>query len=83
MSCSALSEKRFEREVFGFEREAQPSGFQSKLEEADQGTLLIKDITALPKSQQNHLLYFINHPVIQTEQGEKTLDIRIIVSAYT
>lgn len=83
VSCSALSEKRFEREVFGFERQAQPPGFQTKLEEANQGTLLIKDIAALPKSQQNHLLHFINHPVIQTEQGEKTLDIRIIVSTYS
>ncbi|MCF7355214.1 VpsR-related response regulator [Vibrio sp. CK2-1] len=82
VNCSALSEKRFEREVFGFERDSQPPGFQTKLEEADQGTLLLKDITALPKSQQNHLLHFINHPVIHTDNGEKTLDIRIMVSTY-
>lgn len=82
VSCSALSEKRFEREVFGFERETQPPGFQSKLEEAHGGTLLIKDITALPKSQQNHLLNFINHPVVLTELGERTIDTRIIVSTY-
>lgn len=82
VSCSALSETRFEREVFGFERETQPPGFQSKLEEAHGGTLLIKDITALPKNQQQHLLNFINHPVVTTELGEKTIDIRIIVSTY-
>lgn len=82
VSCSALSEKRFEREVFGLERGTFPTGFKTKLEEANGGTLLIKDITALPKSQQSHLLQFIHHPVIQTDQGEKSIDIRIIVSTY-
>ncbi|WP_105902178.1 sigma-54 dependent transcriptional regulator [Vibrio gangliei] len=80
--ASALSEKRFEKEVFGIERESHQAEFHTKLEAAHEGTLLIKDITALPKSQQQHLLDFITHPIVSTPNGEKEINTRLIVTAY-
>lgn len=80
--ASALSEKRFEKEVFGFDRESHQTDFITKLEEAHEGTLLIKDIGALPLSQQNHLLQFIHYPTISTVHGEKNINTRIIATTY-
>ncbi|HBV75070.1 MULTISPECIES: sigma-54 dependent transcriptional regulator [Vibrio] len=82
INCSALSEKRFEREIFGIDVENPHPDCKTKIEEADGGTLIIKDITALPQSQQKNLLQFLSSQTIETSSGIKSIDVRILVTTY-
>lgn len=81
VNCASLSEKRCEREVFGLDLESLPANFQTKLEEANEGTLLIKDITALPKTQQKNLLHFLLNPIVYTVKGTKPINVRLLVTS--
>lgn len=82
INCRALSEKRFEREVFGIDVEEPYLDQKTKLEEANGGTLLIKDITALPQSQQRNLLHFLSTQSIDTPDGLKMIDVRILITTH-
>ncbi|OEF22594.1 sigma-54 dependent transcriptional regulator [Vibrio rumoiensis] len=82
VNCSALSEQRFEREVFGIDVENPHPQCKTKIEAADGGTLIIKDITALPQSQQRNLLQFLSNQSIETADGIKPIDVRIVVTTY-
>ncbi|WP_047690136.1 cyclic-di-GMP-binding transcriptional regulator VpsR [Vibrio sp. ZOR0018] len=78
VNCRALSESRFECELFGIGCE-NPSQ-TSLLERADGGTILLKDILTLPKSQQANLLRFLQEGTIETSMGVKEVDVRILAA---
>lgn len=78
VNCRALSESRFECELFGIGCE--DSSQTSLLERADGGTILLKDILTLPKSQQANLLRFLQEGTIETSIGVKEVDVRILAA---
>lgn len=78
VNCRALSESRFECELFGIGCE--DSSPTSLLERADGGTILLKDILTLPKSQQANLLRFLQEGTIETSTGVKEVDVRILAA---
>ncbi|MDQ2165889.1 MULTISPECIES: cyclic-di-GMP-binding transcriptional regulator VpsR [Vibrio] len=78
VNCRALSESRFECELFGIGCE--DSSQTSLLERADGGTILLKDILTLPKSQQANLLRFLQEGTIETSMGVKEVDVRILAA---
>ncbi|OXX47390.1 MULTISPECIES: cyclic-di-GMP-binding transcriptional regulator VpsR [unclassified Vibrio] len=78
VNCRALSESRFECELFGIGCE--DSSQTSLLERADGGTILLKDILTLPKSQQANLLRFLQEGTIETSTGVKEVDVRILAA---
>ncbi|CAM2763944.1 cyclic-di-GMP-binding transcriptional regulator VpsR [Vibrio ordalii] len=78
VNCRALSESRFECELFGIGCE--DSSQTSLLERADGGTILLKDILTLPKSQQANLLRFLKEGTIETSMGVKEVDVRILAA---
>lgn len=78
VNCRALSESRFECELFGIDCE--DSSQTSLLERADGGTILLKDILTLPKSQQANLLRFLQEGTIETSMGVKEVDVRILAA---
>lgn len=78
VNCRAMSESRFECELFGIgcdDPEQTPL-----LEKADGGTLLLNDILTLPKSQQVNLLRFMQEGTIETPEGVKEVDVRILAA---
>ncbi|GAK85140.1 transcriptional regulator VpsR [Vibrio ponticus] len=78
VNCRALSERRIESEVFGINQENDES--PSLLELADGGTLLLNDILTLPKSQQLNLLRFLQEGTVDTANGIKEVDVRILAA---
>lgn len=79
LNCGSLSESKIEQELFGLHI----SEFEdSKLYQANGGTLFLNDINDLPVSQQQHLLRFLQEGNIETSQGFVDLDVRVIVSSH-
>ncbi|MEZ9566479.1 cyclic-di-GMP-binding transcriptional regulator VpsR [Vibrio artabrorum] len=78
VNCRALSEMRIEAEVFGIS--AQPVIAACLLEEADGGTLLLNDVLAMPRNQQLNLLRFLQEGKIETANGPKSVDVRILAA---
>ncbi|MEZ8463503.1 cyclic-di-GMP-binding transcriptional regulator VpsR [Vibrio splendidus] len=78
VNCRALSEMRIEAEVFGIS--AQPSAAPCLLEEADGGTILLNDVLAMPRNQQLNLLRFLQEGKIETADGPKPVDVRILAA---
>ncbi|WP_162045650.1 cyclic-di-GMP-binding transcriptional regulator VpsR [Vibrio taketomensis] len=78
VNCRALSERRIESELFGINREDESA--PSILEQADGGTVLLNDILTLPKSQQLNLLRFLQEGTIETENGSKEVDVRVLAA---
>ncbi|MFA0711542.1 cyclic-di-GMP-binding transcriptional regulator VpsR [Vibrio splendidus] len=78
VNCRALSEMRIEAEVFGIS--AQPAAAPCLLEEADGGTILLNDVLAMPRNQQLNLLRFLQEGKIETEDGPKPVDVRILAA---
>ncbi|MGF1745957.1 cyclic-di-GMP-binding transcriptional regulator VpsR [Vibrio minamisatsumaniensis] len=78
VNCRALSEMRIEAEVFGIS--AQPVIAACLLEEADGGTLLLNDVLAMPRNQQLNLLRFLQEGKIETTNGPKSVDVRILAA---
>lgn len=77
VNCRALSEQSLESELFGIGIEA---GTRSMLERADGGTILLNDILTLPKSQQLNLLRFLQEGTVETSEGLKKVDVRILAA---
>lgn len=48
--------------------------------QADGGTLLLNDILTLPKSQQLNLLRFLQEGTVETRQGVRAVDVRILAA---
>ncbi|UPR55638.1 sigma-54-dependent Fis family transcriptional regulator [Vibrio sp. ED004] len=78
VNCRALSEMRIEAEVFGIS--TQPTSSPCMLEEADGGTILLNDVLAMPRNQQLNLLRFLQEGKIETADGPKSVDVRILAA---
>ncbi len=78
VNCRALSEMRIESEVFGISE--QPMSSPCMLEEADGGTILLNDVLAMPRNQQLNLLRFLQEGKIETAEGPKSVDVRVLAA---
>ncbi len=78
VNCRAMSERRLECDLFGIDRE--DSNQISMLERADGGTILLNDILTLPKSQQLNLLRFLQEGMVETSEGRKSVDVRVLAA---
>lgn len=78
VNCRAMSEQRIESDLFGINRE--PHEEPSILEKASGGTILLNDILTLPKSQQLNLLRFLQEGTIETVNGRREVDVRVLAA---
>lgn len=78
VNCRALSERRIESDLFGINRDQ--SDEPCLLEQAHGGTLLLNDILTLPKSQQINLLRFLQEGMVETKDGPKEVDVRVLAA---
>ncbi|MFV0448274.1 MAG: cyclic-di-GMP-binding transcriptional regulator VpsR [Vibrio sp.] len=76
VNCRAMSESRIESELFGIGNDNR--GDLPILLQADGGTVLLNDILTLPKSQQLNLLRFLQEGTVETANGVKEVDVRIL-----
>nr|WP_319553669.1 cyclic-di-GMP-binding transcriptional regulator VpsR [uncultured Vibrio sp.] len=78
VNCRALNEQRFQAEVFGVaaNRETGPS----LLEQADGGTVLFNDVLTISKQQQMNLLRFLQEGTVETPDGVKSVNVRILAA---
>ncbi|MGF1764500.1 sigma-54-dependent transcriptional regulator [Aliivibrio kagoshimensis] len=83
LNCAATSELKIESELFGVKNELDIEQALSKLEEANGGTLFLNDINDLPLTQQQHLLRFLQDGSIETAQGFKDIDVRVVVATHS
>jgi two-component system response regulator AtoC len=85
LNCATLSENLIESELFGHERGAFTSAYQTKhgiVEVADGGTLFLDEIGELPTGLQGKLLRFLDSGEFRRVGSNKTLkvDVRIIAA---
>lgn len=78
VNCRAMSERRFETELFGIGVEQE--NFTCLLEQADGGTVLLNDILSITKDQQLNLLRFFQEGTVETPTGFKQVDVRILAA---
>ncbi|MDW2328973.1 sigma-54-dependent transcriptional regulator, partial [Vibrio sp. 1401] len=78
INCRALNEQRFQAEVFGIAADAEMG--PSLLEQADGGTVLFNDILTISKDQQMNLLRFLQEGTIETREGVKNVNVRILAA---
>ncbi|EKO3990909.1 sigma-54-dependent Fis family transcriptional regulator [Vibrio fluvialis] len=78
VNCRAMSEKRIECELFGIG--CDDDSVAPLLLQADGGTLLLNDILTLPKSQQLNLLRFLQEGTVDTSNGSKSVDVRVLAA---
>ncbi len=78
INCRALNEQRFQAEVFGgaVSGDVEPS----LLEQADGGTVLFNDILTISKEQQLNLLRFLQEGTVDTKDGVKNVNVRILAA---
>ncbi len=84
-NCISLSEKLFESELFGREKQAFSEAEEKKigrLELANNGTLFLDEVGILPKQVQEKLLKVLEKKIFEREGGIKTVtvDVRIIAA---
>ncbi len=82
VNCGATAEIRMEQEVFGIGCPVDGDEM-SILEQTDGGTLLFSDILNMPKSQQQHLLFYLQEGKVETKSGIKPVDVRILVANHS
>jgi two-component system response regulator AtoC len=85
LNCATFSENLIESELFGHERGAFTSAYQTKLgivEVANKGTLFLDEIGEMPVSLQAKLLRFLDSGEFRRVGGTKNLksDVRIIAA---
>ncbi len=85
LNCAALSENLIESEIFGHEKGAFTSAFQTKhglVEVADKGTLFLDEIGEMPIGLQAKLLRFLDSGEFRRVGGNKGLrvDVRLIAA---
>ncbi len=85
LNCATLSENLIESEIFGHEKGAFTSAYQTKhglVEVADRGTLFLDEIAEMPIGLQAKLLRFLDSGEFRRVGGNKTLavDVRVIAA---
>jgi len=85
LNCANLSENLMESELFGHEKGAFTTAYQTKygiVEVADKGTLLLDEIAEMPLPLQAKLLRFLDSGEFRRVGGTKSfqVDIRVIAS---
>jgi two-component system, NtrC family, response regulator AlgB len=83
VNCATLSPQSLEREVLGQGVRTLPmraKRSRGPLEEADGGTVLLEDVCELSAALQLALVRFVQDRILETDDGEKTVDVRIIVA---
>jgi DNA-binding NtrC family response regulator len=86
LNCAALSENLIESEIFGHEKGAFTSAFQTKhglVEVADKGTLFLDEIGEMPIGLQAKLLRFLDSGEFRRVGGNKNLHVDVRVIAAT
>lgn len=81
VNCGALSEARMAQELFGKNIDADAG--PCLLEKAHGGTLFFNDILMMSRSQQRNLLRFLQDGKIESIDGRKELDVRILAGYST
>ncbi len=78
INCRAVNEQRFQTEVFGgvVSGDIEPG----ILEQADGGTVLFNDILTISKEQQLNLLRFLQEGTVETKDGVKNVNVRILAA---
>lgn len=87
LNCGAIPENLFESELYGYEKGAftgaEKAGRKGLAEVAENGTLLLDEISELPVSQQVKLLDFLEERKIRRVGGNKAIDVNCRVIAAT
>ncbi len=86
LNCAALSENLIESEIFGHEKGAFTSAYQTKhglVEVADRGTLFLDEIGEMPIGLQAKLLRFLDSGEFRRVGGNKALHVDVRVIAAT
>lgn len=86
LNCAALSESLIESELFGHEKGAFTTAYQTKygiVEAADLGTLFLDEIAELPLQLQAKLLRFLDSGEFRRVGGNKPLKVDVRVIAAT
>lgn len=87
LNCGAIPENLFESELYGYEKGAftgaEKSGRKGLAETAENGTLLLDEISELPMSQQVKLLDFLEERKIRRVGGNRPIDVNCRVIAAT
>ncbi len=86
LNCATLSENLIESEIFGHEKGAFTSAYQTKhglVEVADRGTLFLDEIAEMPIGLQAKLLRFLDSGEFRRVGGNKTLTVDVRVIAAT
>lgn len=78
VNCRAMSERSIESDLFGVHRDDPTEA--CLLEKAHGGTILLNDILTLPKSQQVNLLRFLQEGTVETDNGRKEVDVRVLAA---
>ncbi|MBR9788404.1 MAG: sigma-54-dependent Fis family transcriptional regulator [Vibrionaceae bacterium] len=78
INCRALNEQRFQAEVFGVAANSDMG--PSLLEQADGGTVLFNDVLTISKQQQMNLLRFLQEGTVETSNGVKSVNVRILAA---
>ncbi|WP_153447703.1 sigma-54 dependent transcriptional regulator [Vibrio algicola] len=82
VNCSALPEQRLEQEVFGHNRTHTTGYIDCEIEKAKGGTLIFKNVTALPLSQQKHLHSLLSANHLGSSQTIESNDVRILATTH-
>ncbi len=85
LNCATLSETLMESELFGHEKGAFTTAYQTKygiVEVADKGTLFLDEVAEMPIGLQAKLLRFLDRGEFRRVGGNKTLrvDVRVIAA---
>lgn len=87
LNCGAIPENLFESELYGYEKGAftgaEKAGRKGLAEAAENGTLLLDEISELPMSQQVKLLDFLEERKIRRVGGHLPIDVNCRVIAAT
>lgn len=86
LNCATLSENLIESEMFGHEKGAFTSAYQTKhgiVEVADKGTLFLDEISELPLGLQAKLLRFLDSGEFRRVGGNKILKVYVRMIAAT